>query len=92
MCGILGRNNGRLPMKYLGIPLGANLKRVETWKLIINRIEKRLSAWKIKILFKVERLVLIKFVLSSLPMYFLGLFKMPIEVAKKIISLQRKFF
>ena len=36
--------------------------------------------------------MLIKSVLSSLPLYFLGLFKIPGEVAKKIISLQRKFF
>ena len=92
MCGILGCSNGRLPMKYLGIPLGANPKRVETWKPIINRIERKLSAWKMKILSKARRLVLIKSVLSSLPLYLLGLFKMPSEVAKKMISLQRKFF
>ena len=34
----------------------------------------------------------LKFVLSSLPLYYLGLFKMPSKIAKKIISLQRKFF
>jgi hypothetical protein len=25
-----------LPIQYLGIPLGANLKRLSTWKLIVN--------------------------------------------------------
>ena len=79
-------------MKYLGIPLGANPKRIETWKPIIDRIEKKLSTWKGRILSKASRLVLIKSVLNSLPLYYLGLFKMPSEVAKKIVSVQRKFF
>ena len=38
------------------------------------------------------RLTLIKSVLSSLPLFYLGLFKMPIGVAKKIICLQSNFF
>ena len=60
MCGILSCSNGRLPMKYLGIPLRANPKRIETWRPIINRIEKKLSAWKMKILSQAGRFVLLK--------------------------------
>ena len=56
MCDILGCSKGRFPMKYLRIPLGANPKRADTWKPIINRIEKKLSAWKMKILSKQEDL------------------------------------
>ena len=87
ICGVLGCNNGRLLMKYLRILVGSNPKRIGTWKPIIDRIKKKLSTWKVKILFKAGRLVLIKAVLNSLPLYYLGLFKMPIEVAKKIVSL-----
>ena len=36
--------------------------------------------------------MLIKTVLNSLPNYYLGLFKMPKSMAKKIISLQARFF
>ena len=92
MCDILGCSSSRLPIKYLGIPLGANPKRVNTWRPIVNRVEKKLSAWKMKILSKAGRLVLIKSMLNSLPLYYLSLFKMSREVAKKIISLQTKFF
>ena len=49
MCGILGCSSGRLPIKYLGIPLGANQKRVNTWRPIVNKVEEKLSAWKMKI-------------------------------------------
>lgn len=40
----LGYTVASLPIKYLGIPLGANPKRVETWKPIIEKIEKKLSS------------------------------------------------
>lgn len=80
-----------LPTTYLGIPLGANPRKVDTWNPIINRIKKKLSGWKINLLSRAGRLTLIKAVLNNLPMYYLGIFKMPKLVAKKIISLQSKF-
>ena len=81
-----------MPTTYLGIPLGANPRKVDTWNPIINRIKKKLSGWKINLLSRAGRLTLIKAVLNNLPMYYLGIFKMPKLVAKKIISLQSKFF
>ena len=81
-----------LPIKYLGIPLGANPKRLEMWKPIISNIEKKLSGWKSILLSKASILVIIKVVLNNLPLYYLELFQMPKYVTKKIISLQSKFF
>ena len=37
-------------------------------------------------------MVLIKFVLSSLPTYFMSVFSVPVGVAKSIEKLQRQFF
>ena len=56
-----------LPIKYLGIPLGANPRRKETWKPIIEKIEKKLSGWRASLLSQAGRLVLIKSVINSLP-------------------------
>ena len=81
-----------LPVRYLGIPLGANPKRVETWQPIISKIKKKLSGWKINVLSKAGKLTLIKSVLNNLLIYYLGLFKLPKTVAKEIISIQRRFF
>lgn len=37
---------GKLPMNYLGIPLGANPKRAATWEVVIESFRKKLSGWK----------------------------------------------
>lgn len=62
------------------------------WNPAINKVEKRLALWKSKTLSKVGRLILIKSVLNNLPMYYLSLFRIPKQVARRIIQLQRRFF
>ncbi|XP_072066806.1 uncharacterized protein [Arachis hypogaea] len=91
MCGLLGCTEAALPVRYLEISLGANPRLVKTWKPIINKVEDKLSLWEAKSLNKAGKLVLIKSVLNSLPIYYLNLYKMPKAVAKKIIGLQRRF-
>ncbi|XP_016169174.1 uncharacterized protein LOC107611795 [Arachis ipaensis] len=90
-CRVLGCKDVTLPVKYLGVPLGANLRLVKTWKPIIDKVEEKLSLWKAKALNKAGKLVLIKSVLNSLPVYYLSLYKMPRAIAEKLISLQRRF-
>ena len=75
-----------LPIKYLGIPLGANPSRTDTWKPVVDKIKRRLNGWKANVLSKAGRIVLIKSVLNNLPMYYLSLFRMPKLVAKEIIA------
>jgi hypothetical protein len=52
------------------------------WKLIEERIEKKLSCWKGKHLSYWGRLVLINSILSSLPMFKMSFFKVPRGVLK----------
>jgi hypothetical protein len=68
---------GSLPFVYLGLPIGGNVRRLSFWELLINRIKSRLSRWKSKLLSLCGRLVLLKFVLSSLPVYAFSFFKAP---------------
>ncbi|XP_016177702.1 uncharacterized protein LOC107619990 [Arachis ipaensis] len=91
VCGLLECKQAVLPVRYLGIPLGANPHLVKTWKLVIDKVEAKLSLWKAKVLNKAGKLVLIKSVLNSLPIYYLSLYKMPKAVADKLIALQRRF-
>ncbi|QHN81156.1 Putative ribonuclease H protein [Arachis hypogaea] len=92
MCQLLGCQKAALPVRYLGISLGANPRLVKTWKPVLDKVEEKLSLWKAKVLSKAGKLVLIKSMINSLPIYYLRLYKMPNAVARRIISLQRKFF
>ena len=82
----------KLPISYLCIPLGANPKRISTWKPVVEKIEKRLAMWKAKPLLRVGRLTLIQSVFNNMPMYYMVAFKVPKVVVKRIILIQRNFF
>jgi len=53
-----------LPMKYLGLPLGASDKATFIWNGVIEKMERRLTGWKKLYLSKVCRLTLIKSAIS----------------------------
>ena len=88
---ILGCQTLTLPMKYLGLPLGAKFKSKDIWNPIVEKMERRLVGWKRVYLSKGGRLTLIKSTLSNLPTYFLSLFPIPAAVAKRIEQIQRNF-
>ena len=76
---------------YLGLPIGGCHKRGAFWSRVIERVKARLSKWKGRCLSLVGRICLIKSVLSSLPLFFMSLFKMPSTVVDKIVRIQRNF-
>ena len=45
---VLNCNVVKLPFTYLGLPVGANPRRVATWQPVIDKIQKRLALWKSK--------------------------------------------
>ncbi|GAU24262.1 hypothetical protein TSUD_48500 [Trifolium subterraneum] len=69
--------HGCLPFLYLGLPIGGDSRRIQFWKPLLDKIHKRLSVWKCKNLSFGGRLVLLKSVLSSIPVYFFSFFKAP---------------
>jgi hypothetical protein len=62
------------------------------WKMIEQRIEKKLSSWKGKYLSVGGRLVLINSVLMSLVMFMLSFFKVPRGVLEKIDYYRSRFY
>lgn len=40
----------KLAISYLGLPLGANPSRKSTWQPVIEKVKKKLAAWKRKVL------------------------------------------
>ena len=91
LAGLLGCKTSALPMKYLGLLLGAQFKSKGIWHPIVEKMERRLAGWKRMYLSKGGRLTLIKSTLSNLPTYFLSLFPILASVAKCIEKIQRDF-
>jgi hypothetical protein len=88
---ILGCGVSSLPLKYLGLPLGACFKAKPIWNGVVEKIERRLASWKRMYLSKGGRITLIKSTLSNLPTYLLSLFLIPVSVANRIEKLYRDF-
>ena len=74
---MLSCRRGAIPFIYLGLPIRGDSRKISFWKPVVDRIVSRLSSWNHKFLSFGGRLVLLKSVLSSLPVYFLSFFKAP---------------
>ncbi|PNX89544.1 ribonuclease H, partial [Trifolium pratense] len=80
-----------IPFKFLGLPVGANPRRLNTWKPVVESMLKRLSGWNGRHLSIGGRVTLINSVLSSLPLYFFSFFKAPKGVIHQLVKIQRNF-
>ncbi|XP_021991171.1 uncharacterized protein LOC110887921 [Helianthus annuus] len=91
MAEILNCGVGAFPFVYLGVPIGANMKRAVHWQPVIDKFHRKLSAWKARTLSFAGRVTLAKAVLGSLPSYYLSLFLAPKAVVNKLESIRRSF-
>eukprot|EP00253_Pinus_taeda_P007163 PITA_07163 len=88
---ILGFSIASLPSKYLGAPLLDSAQKHSSWTSLLERLEARLSLWTHRSLNMASRLVLIKAVLQSMPLYLFSILAAPKWVLKAIKNLQRNF-
>jgi hypothetical protein len=89
---LFGCEIGKYPFRYLGLPMNTRKLNNKDWQTIGNRIEKRLSGWKGKMLTVGGRLVLINSVLSSLPMFMMSFFELSRGVLEKIDYFRSRFY
>ena len=64
--------SGSLPFKYLGVLIHYRKLRNSEWNPVESRFGGKLDCWKGKMLSYGDRLVLVNFVLTSLPMFMLS--------------------
>jgi hypothetical protein len=83
---------GTIPFVYLGLPIGGDPRRLSFWAPVVHRIRTRLSGWNNRFLSFGGRLVLLKSVLTALPVYALSFFKAPSGIISSIESLLTNFF
>lgn len=89
---ILNCKIGKVPFVYLGLSIGGDSRRLKFWEPVVDTIKSRLSGWKSRFLSFGGRLVLLKSVLSSLPVYALSFFKAPSGILSSIESIFKKIF
>jgi len=88
---ILGFTSASLPSKYLGAPLMASALKHSSWKQLLEKLENRLSLSTNHALNMAGRLVLIKSVLQSMPLYLFSILAAPKWVLKDIKNLQSNY-
>jgi hypothetical protein len=91
LAGLLGCGISSLPLRYLGLQLGASFKLKSMWMELEDLMARRLAPWKRMYLSKGGRVALIKSTLSNLPTYMLSLYPIPAQVAMRIEKIQRDF-
>ncbi|MCI12202.1 putative non-LTR retroelement reverse transcriptase, partial [Trifolium medium] len=82
---------GNIPFLYLGLPIGGDPRRLIFWEPVLARLKNKLSGWKSRFLSFGGRLVLLKSVLTSLPVYALSFFKAPSEYGGLGVRQLREF-
>ncbi|KAK2662349.1 hypothetical protein Ddye_000923 [Dipteronia dyeriana] len=80
------------PISFMGFLLRGRPGSKAFWDPLVDKIEKRLAPWKMKFLSKGGRLVLIKAVISSIPTYFLSVFKIPVSVETLLKGFREVFY
>nr|GEV73039.1 RNA-directed DNA polymerase, eukaryota [Tanacetum cinerariifolium] len=65
---------------YLGVKIGDSCSKSFYWEDILAKISSRLSKWKLKTLSIGGRLTLLKLVLSSMPLYQMSVYKVPLGI------------
>jgi len=69
---------------YLGLSIGGDPRRLAFWEPVLETIKSRLSGWQSRFLSFGGRLVLLKSVLTSPPVYALSFFKAPSSIISSI--------
>jgi hypothetical protein len=74
---VTGFSHKQLPIKYFGVPMVSGRFRVAYFNYIVDKILKRIEGWRSSLLSAGGRLILIKHVLTSIPIYTLSCLPIP---------------
>jgi hypothetical protein len=89
---LFGCGQGQFPMRYLGILIHYQRLTLTEWKIVEERLQKRLSNWKGKLLSLGERFVLINLVLSNIVLHMISFFLLPKGILRKLDYYRSRFF
>ncbi|XP_058753368.1 uncharacterized protein LOC131626562 [Vicia villosa] len=82
---------GKLPIRYLGVPLTSRKLSVIQCQPLIDKMIARIQHWSVKFLSYAGRQQLVQSVLISITNYWMSVFPLPKKVIQKIEALCRNF-
>lgn len=88
---ILPITRAYLPSVYLGIPIFFGISRQSQFNQLLDSLRARLDGWKAKCLSFAGRLIMMKHVLSSVPLYISLVIPIPTKICPQIERLMRNF-
>lgn len=91
LAAILDVSVGTLPITYLGAALGGNPKRRSFWNPVLEQMRGKLGLWSSKWLSLSGRLVMLKSVMSAVPIYHMAIFLAPVGIIGEMEKLMRGF-
>jgi hypothetical protein len=89
---LFGCGQGQFPMRYLGIPIHYRKLTIAEWKLVEERLQKRLSSWKGKLVSLGGRFIHINLELSNMVLHMISFFLLPKGVLHKLNYYRSRFF
>ena len=88
---MLGFQISSLPTKYLDVPLSDNSQKKSSWTYLISSLESILSSYTCLSLNAPARLILLKSVLQSIPLYLFFVLDAPKIILKRVPNIQMNF-
>ncbi|GJV12664.1 hypothetical protein Tco_1354205 [Tanacetum coccineum] len=88
---VLPFEEGKLPVKYLGVPLVSSRLKIRDCLELVDKVSLRIQDWKKKSLSMARRLQLIQAVLGSLHIFWASVFIIPNQVLLNIEHTMRQF-
>lgn len=84
-------NIAAFPCQYLGLPLSLRKPSQADFQPLLDKVANRLQAWQACLLSQGGRLVLVKYVLSAMPIYSFMALDPPLSIIKEIDKRWRAF-
>ncbi|VFQ73354.1 unnamed protein product [Cuscuta campestris] len=89
---ILGMTTGSLPFTYLGGTICKGVLRKEHCSSLLEHFDNHISSWYSKILNQMGRLILIKHVLSPIPLHIMAVHTLPKSIHARLNTLMANFY
>lgn len=92
VCNQLGVRVINKPVKYLGMPMTVERRKIATFQFLLGKIEQKLQTWGNKPISKAGKVVLLKTAAQTIPNFWMSLFLIPKKIVDKIEKMMNAFW